>query len=82
MPCWEHEKPVGNVKVENTGRAIKVIWEEYADTLKPSMNIDDFVDFLSHRDEMDSLVRAAGKLSEKSFQKVWNNSEDAEYDNL
>jgi len=44
--------------------------------------IDDFVEFLSHRDETDSLVRVAGKLSEKSFKKVWNNPEDAEYDNL
>lgn len=44
--------------------------------------IDDFVEFLRHRDETDSLVRAAGKLSEKSFQEVWNNPEDAEYDNL
>jgi len=44
--------------------------------------IDDFVEFLSHRDEMDILVRAAEKLSEKSFQKVWDNPEDAEYDNL
>jgi hypothetical protein len=43
--------------------------------------IDDFVEFLSHRDEMDRLVRAE-KLSEKSFQKVWDNPEDAEYDNL
>jgi len=31
---------------------------------------------------MDNLVKAAGKLSEKSFQKVWDNPEDAEYDNL
>ena len=44
--------------------------------------VDDFVEFLSHRDEMDRLVRAAEKLSEKSFQKVWDNPEDAEYDNL
>ena len=44
--------------------------------------VDDFVEFLSRRDEKDSLVRTAGKLSEKSFQKVWDNQEDAEYDNL
>ena len=44
--------------------------------------IDDFVEFLSHREEMDNLVKAAGRLSEKSFQKVWDNPEDAEYDNL
>ena len=44
--------------------------------------VDDFVEFLSHRDDIDSLVRAAGKLSEKSFQKVWDYPEDAGYDNL
>jgi len=44
--------------------------------------VEDFVEFLWHRDEMDTLVKAAGKLSEKSFQQVWDNSEDAEYDNL
>jgi hypothetical protein len=44
--------------------------------------IDDFVEFLSHRGEIDSLARAAEKLSEKSFKKIWDNHEDAEYDNL
>ena len=44
--------------------------------------VEDFVEFLWHRVEMDTLVKAAGKLSEKSFQQVWDNPEDAEYDNL
>jgi hypothetical protein len=44
--------------------------------------VDDFFEFLQHRDEMESLVKAAGKISEKSFQQVWDNPEDAEYDNL
>lgn len=44
--------------------------------------VDDFVEFLRHRDEMDNLVKAAGKISEKSFRQIWNNPEDAEYDNL
>ena len=44
--------------------------------------IDDFVEFLSHRDEINNLVRAAGELSEKAFQKVWDNPEDDEYDSL
>lgn len=44
--------------------------------------VNDFVEFLSHRDETFSLVKAAGKLSEKSFQKVWTNQEDSEYDKL
>ena len=44
--------------------------------------VEDFVEFLRHRDEVENLVKAAGKLSEKSFQKAWDNPEDAEYDSL
>lgn len=44
--------------------------------------VEDFVDFLSHRGEDNTLVQAAGKLSEKSFQQVWDNTEDGEYDTL
>lgn len=42
----------------------------------------DFVDFLCQRDEEGSLVKSASKLSESAFEKVWDNSEDAEYDQL
>jgi hypothetical protein len=41
----------------------------------------DFVNFLAHRDDR-LLVDAAAKLSEPAFAAVWNNPEDAEYDNL
>ncbi len=41
----------------------------------------DFVDFLAHRDDR-ALVQAASKTSGPVFAKVWNNPEDAEYDNL
>jgi hypothetical protein len=44
--------------------------------------VEDFVEFLGHRNEIDRLITAASKLSEKSFQKVWDNAEDAEYDTL
>ena len=44
--------------------------------------VDDFVDFLESRGKENSLIKAAEKLSEQSFQKVWDNQEDAEYDNL
>ena len=44
--------------------------------------VDDFVDFLESRGKEDSLIKAAKKLSEQSFQKIWDNQEDAEYDNL
>lgn len=53
-------------------------------SLSPEKVIEvlDFVDFLSQRDEENSLVKSASKLSENAFQKVWDNSEDAEYDQL
>ena len=41
----------------------------------------DFVDFLAHRDDR-ALVQAASKTSEPAFAKVWDNPDDAEYDNL
>lgn len=44
--------------------------------------VEDFVEFLEHRGEKDALIKAAYKLSEKSFQQVWDNPEDAEYNNL
>ena len=44
--------------------------------------VDDFVEFLHHRDEKSLLSMAAAKMSEKSFQAVWDNPEDAEYNNL
>jgi hypothetical protein len=43
--------------------------------------VEDFVDFLAQRDER-RLTRAAAKLSEKAFRKVWDNPRDAAYDRL
>ena len=44
--------------------------------------VEDFVDFLSRREEHRRLARAAAKLSEDAFQRVWDNPEDAVYDQL
>jgi hypothetical protein len=44
--------------------------------------VEDFVDFLRQRDENRRLVKAASKLSENAFQKIWDNPDDAEYDRL
>ncbi len=43
--------------------------------------VEDFVDFIAQRDER-RLVEAAVKLSEESFAQVWDNEEDAAYDQL
>ncbi|NLJ26493.1 MAG: toxin-antitoxin system, antitoxin component, Xre family protein [Deltaproteobacteria bacterium] len=44
--------------------------------------VEDFVDFLHQRDEENRLKKAAARLSEKAFQEVWDNPEDADYDRL
>ena len=44
--------------------------------------VEDFVDFLHLRQQDRELTRAATKLSEEAFQKVWDNPDDADYDNL
>ncbi len=43
--------------------------------------VEDFVDFLAQRDER-RLTRAAARLSQKAFRKVWGNPRDAAYDRL
>lgn len=44
--------------------------------------VEDFVDFLRARDQDRTLTQAASRLSEDAFRKVWDNSDDAEYDRL
>jgi hypothetical protein len=46
--------------------------------------VEDFIDFLHHQEKNadGSLTNIAMKLSEPSFAKIWDNPEDAEYDNL
>lgn len=42
----------------------------------------DFVEFLQLKASEQGLARATAALSEQSFAKVWDNADDAEYDNL
>ena len=42
--------------------------------------VEDFVDFLRQRNPDRRLVQAAGRLSEDSLKKVWDNPDDAVYD--
>ena len=44
--------------------------------------VEDFVDFLLEKQEQIRLNRAAAKLSETAFSKIWDNEEDADYDQL
>lgn len=42
----------------------------------------DFVEFLARREENELLVDSAMKMSEDCLKEVWDNPEDAVYDNL
>lgn len=46
------------------------------------IEVENFIDFLSQQKEDRYLTLGATKLSEPIFSQIWNNSEDAEYDNL
>jgi hypothetical protein len=47
-----------------------------------AVEVENFIDFLRQRNTDFALTMAAAKLSEPAFQKIWDNPEDAEYDNL
>jgi hypothetical protein len=42
----------------------------------------DFIQFLERKRERDLLVRSSQELSATSFQKIWDNEEDAVYDTV
>jgi hypothetical protein len=44
--------------------------------------VEDFIDFLRQRQDERLLTHAATKLAEGSFEKVWDNPDDAAYDQL
>ena len=44
--------------------------------------VEDFVDFLRTREGERAAVRAATRAAEPAFAKVWDNDDDAGYDEL
>jgi len=46
------------------------------------VEVADFVDSLAQRHRDQSLTDAAARMSAASFQAVWDNADDAEYDKL
>jgi hypothetical protein len=44
--------------------------------------VEDFIDFLKSRDEERFSARAALKATEPVLERVWDNADDAEYDQL
>jgi hypothetical protein len=44
--------------------------------------VEGFIDFLSQRDTDKQLSQAAMTVSESTLKKLWDNSDDAQYDQL
>jgi hypothetical protein len=44
--------------------------------------VEDFIDFLSQRGQDQQVVQAAMAASQPALSEIWNNPEDAEYDQL
>ena len=44
--------------------------------------VEDFVDFLHHREDELRLTQAAARLSEDSLREIWDHPDDADYDRL
>ena len=44
--------------------------------------VEDFIDFLRQRDQETQLRGGYSQASEEAFNKVWNNDDDAIYDQL
>ena len=44
--------------------------------------VEDFVDYLTVRDQERHVTHAATRLSEEAFRAVWDNADDADYDRL
>ena len=46
------------------------------------VEVEDFIDFLNERDQDKHLRQDYAQASEDTFNKVWNNDDDAVYDTL
>jgi hypothetical protein len=63
---------------------VKEMIEREIDKLPENMLVEvyDFVRFLETKKERSQLTQASQKISEISFEKIWNNEEDSVYDKL
>ncbi|MFN3396426.1 MAG: toxin-antitoxin system, antitoxin component, Xre family protein [Thermodesulfovibrionales bacterium] len=64
--------------------SIKDAIKEKIETLPDSLLLEvfDFIQFIETKKERILLAKASQELSRPSFNKIWNNDEDAIYDNL
>lgn len=64
--------------------SVKEIIKNEIDKLPENLlqEVFDFIQFLEGKRERTLLVKASQDLSRASFQKIWDNEEDAVYDSL
>ncbi|MBI3599837.1 MAG: toxin-antitoxin system, antitoxin component, Xre family protein [Nitrospinae bacterium] len=64
--------------------SVKEVVKNEIDRLPEDILVEvfDFIKFLETKKERDLLVKNSQELSMKSFKKIWDNEEDAVYDNL
>ena len=51
-------------------------------SVKQIQQVEKFIDSLSQENTDRQLTLSSTKLSESTFNKIWDNPEDADYDNL
>lgn len=64
--------------------SVKEIIKNEIDKLPEDLfaEVFDFIQFLENKKEKSLLAKASQELSDASFQKIWDNEEDAVYDRL
>ncbi len=64
--------------------SVRELIKNEVDRLPENLLIEvyDFMQFLEVKKERNLLAKASQELSAPSFQKIWDNEEDAVYDNL
>lgn len=64
--------------------SVKDVIKKEVDRLPDNILVEvlDFIQFLELKQEGRVLAKSSQKLSERSFEKVWSNDEDAVYDSL
>ena len=63
-------------RIDHIARKLRTLSAERLD------EVEDFIDFLKHRDGERELTRMAMAASEPVLRAVWDNPDDAEYDAL
>jgi hypothetical protein len=85
---WHTRRAYQRPRITETGHAIGNTTDRTGGTQdsvvasEPVSEVEDFIDFLSQRGLDQQVVQAAMAASQPALSEIWNNPEDAEYDQL